>query len=348
MRAGAPCSLEAPALNRVRPLLPGLWPVALVTAVAWFVGGSLPLLGPPVVAIVLGVLASVHVRDGRRTPGLRFASRRLLQSAVVLLGLPLSLREVGRVGLESLPVLAVSVVAVTATAVLLLRWLRLPSVVGTLIAVGTMVCGASAIAAASGVLEPDEDELTYAVSTVFAYNIAAVLTFPTVGHLLGMSQHGFGMWAGTAINDTSSVVAAATIYGAGATSYAVVVKLARVLLIVPVTVALSVHAQRAGRRDAGGDAAAADIRLHALVPLFVVGFLIAVLANTAGLVPDGADAGIRSAAALLTTAALAAVGMSTDVAALRTTGPRPFLFGGALWVVVACACLLAQLATGQL
>lgn len=321
---------------RPRALLPGLLLVAALTAAAWYVGARLPLLGAPVVAVVAGIALSsrAHTHAQRLAPGLSVASRQLLQAAVVLLGLLLSIRDVSSVGLESLPVLGATITTAAVAALVLTRLLQIPRVLATLIAVGTMICGASAIAAVAGVVDPDEDEIAYAMSTIFAFNIAAVLIFPPLGHLLGLSQHGFGLWAGTAINDTSSVVAAATVYGSAALGFAVIVKLARVLMIIPITLTLAWRTKRAASTP--------------VVPVFVIGFVVAVLINSAGLVPNAAHDVIRIVAALLTTAALAAIGLSTNTRALRAAGARPFVFGGMLWVAIALVSLITQHFTGGL
>lgn len=322
-------------------LLPGLIVVAAVAAAAWLVGATLPLFGGPVIAVLLGIALHPQVSDPRYRPGLALAARLLLQVAVVLLGLLLSTTEVARVGLAAMPVLAASLVMAMVAAVLLARLLRLPRILAILITVGTMICGASAIAAVSSVLEPEEDDIAYAISTIFAFNILAVLTFPVIGHLTSLSDRGFGLWAGTAINDTSSAVAAATVYSSAAVGFAVVVKLARALMIVPVTLALSMW-----QRRESSSAADQQIRLRSIVPTFMLGFVIAVLVQSAGLVPQSMEDPIRLVAALLTTAALAAIGLSTNPTALRATGPRPFLFGGALWITVAATSLGAQALLG--
>ena len=213
----------------------------------------------------------------------------------------------------------------------------------TLLAVGTGICGASAIAATATVLEVEAVEIAYAISTIFVFNIAAVLLFPPVGHLLGMGQHGFGLWAGTAVNDTSSVVAAGYAYGHAAGAYAVVVKLTRTTLIVPIVLGLAVLE----RRRAGVEAPSAR-RWTSYVPGFLVLFVVAAAANSAGLVDARVRHDLASVALFLIAVALAAVGLAAQPDGIRAAGPRPLLLGGLLWVLVATTSLIVQGLTGHL
>ncbi len=211
------------------------------------------------------------------------------------------------------------------------------------------------------------------MATIFTFNVLAVLLFPGLGHLMGLSQESFGIWAGTAVNDTSSVVAAATVYGAAATSMAVVVKLTRTLMIIPISVGLAVAQQRRERRLArlcservehrlaDGDAASTtedgrpsgerdDRRLgwRSFVPAFLLLFIVAAAVNSLGIIPSSWHDGIAWTATYFITVALTAVGLSTSFAALRQAGWRPLALGGILWVAVAVSSLGLQGLTGHL
>ena len=166
---------------------------------------------------------------------------------MVLLGAQLSIAEAARVGVSSLPVMLGTLAICLGAAWLYGRLLGIPGDLRTLIGVGTGICGGSAIAAVSPVIEAASTDVAYAISTIFLFNIAAVLAFPLLGHALGMSQQSFGLFAGTAVNDTSSVVATATTYGTAATSHAVVVKLVRTLMIIPICLGLAALTARKQR-----------------------------------------------------------------------------------------------------
>ncbi|MCM3804995.1 YeiH family protein [Streptomyces sp. DR7-3] len=327
-------------------LVPGL-ALALALAVAGTaVGKEFPLIGGPVTGIVLGVLLAAVVRPGARLlPGIGFASKRVLPVSVVVLGSQLSLGQLVQVGADSIPVMIGSLAVCLIAAYGIGRWLGIARDLRTLIGVGTGVCGASAIAATAPVIGAAGVEVAYAVSTIFLFNIAAVLTFPLVGHLLGMSGHSFGLFAGTAVNDTSSVVAAATAYGPTAANYAVVVKLTRSLMIIPICLGL---AWLVGRRDRAASKATARPRLRVvrLVPGFLIGFLLMTTANSVGLIPAAAHHGLGELSVFLITVALSATGLSTDLTALRRTGPRPLILGGCLWVVVSATSLVLQFLAG--
>jgi uncharacterized integral membrane protein (TIGR00698 family) len=215
-----------------------------------------------------------------------------------------------------------------------------------LIGVGTGICGASAIAATSPTIKAKHQDIAYAISTIFLFNIVAVLTFPFLGHALHLSQHAFGLFAGTAVNDTSSVVAAASAYGAHASQYAVVVKLTRTLMIIPICLGLAAITRRRERANGLIDATAQQSMLRRsvrLVPWFLTAFVLIATANTAGLIPAGSHHVLQQSALALITAALTAIGLSTDLSGLRRAGSRPLLLGFALWVAVTVTSLALQL-----
>ncbi|WIB76958.1 putative sulfate exporter family transporter [Curtobacterium sp. MCPF17_002] len=345
----------------VAAALPGVALAVAVGVVATLVGRAVPVVGGPVPAVVLGAVVGWLVRRRRQDdggqrglgplqPGVTFSSSRVLQFAVVLLGAQLSIAEVLRIGGETLPVMLSTLVVCLVAAWGIGRLLRVSGPLRTLIGVGTGICGASAIAAVTPVIGAVSADVAYAMSTIFLCNIAAVFVFPLVGHALGLSQHAFGVFAGTAVNDTSSVVATATVYGRQATDTAVVVKLVRTLMIIPIVVGLAgLEARRTARTQLAPDTGPRPgPRVFRLVPWFLVGFLVVVLLRTTGVLPADAAPGFAAAATFLITVALAAIGVSTDFGALRRAGFRPMLLGIALWVLVAGTSLGAQAVFGLL
>ena len=213
-------------------------------------------------------------------------------------------------------------------------------------------------------IEAASADVAYAISTIFLFNIAAVLVFPLLGHALGMSQQSFGLFAGTAVNDTSSVVATATTYGTAATSHAVVVKLVRTLMIIPICLGLATLTARKRQRPviatapaaAGAPASPAALgsarmsprRAAKLVPWFLIGFVLVAAVNSCGIIPDGAHSPLEHASVFLVSVALSAIGLSTNVAAVRKAGARPLILGAVLWITVAAASLGLQALTGTL
>jgi uncharacterized integral membrane protein (TIGR00698 family) len=324
--------------ERARSIAPGLAWTAPLALAAWLLAHVVPLLGAPVLAILIGLAVSVVRRPpAAAAPGIAFSSTVLLQLAIVLLGTGLGLGQLLRVGGKSLPVMLGTLAAALAGAALVGRLLAVSPRLRVLVGVGTGICGASAIAAVARIVEATGTEIAYAISTIFVFNVAAVILFPPLGHLFHLSQHGFGLWAGTAVNDTSSVVAAAYAFGHAAGAQAVVVKLTRTTLIVPIALGLSALRSRG---SVG--------RPRPLLPRFLILFVLASALMTAGLIPSGAPRPLSDAALALITVALAGVGLASDLGRMRATGVRPLLLGAILWVTVASVSLLLQTLTGQL
>ncbi len=306
-------------------------------------GGRLaPLVGAPVIGLLFGVLVAVCVHPSPRLrPGIAFCSHQVLQVAVAGLGLQLTLGNAVTAGAQSLPVLVGTLVICLVAAMVVGRVLAVRSSIRTLVGVGTAICGASAIAAVTPVIEAAAADVAYALSTVFVFNAVAVVLFPLLGHALSMSQQAFGLFAGTAINDTSSVVAAGSVYGAAAAQHAVVVKLTRTLFIIPICFGLALW-----RRRRRSDRRAQLPPVTHLVPWFLVAFVSA--SALVSIVPPSAALRntFNAIALFLITVALVAIGLSTDLRALRATGPRPLVLGAVLWVVVSVSSLLLAAATG--
>ena len=319
----------------------GIWACAALALIATFAGHFLPLIGAPVIAIVLGVaIRAYRPLPAALAPGVTFTGKKVLQAAIIVSGFGLSFLTVVQTGIATLPVTLATIAVALILAPLLGRLLQVRGVLQTLIGVGTAICGASAIAAVASVLEPDEEQMALAIATIFLYNVAAVLIFPPLGHLMSLGQMAFGVWAGTAINDTSSVVAAGYAYGADAGAHATIVKLTRATFILPIVGAIAVMHARATR------AHGTSVPWMSIVPWFIVWFLAAALINTTGAVPATWHVGITAVAAFLIAMALAAIGLQTNFIRLIHAGARPLALGFCLWIAVAVTSLIVQHATG--
>jgi uncharacterized integral membrane protein (TIGR00698 family) len=335
--------------RRLPRLIPGLALTAAITAVASVAGEAVPMVGAPVFAIVIGIaVALVWTPTDLFKPGISFTSKQILQGSIVMLGLGLSLHRVVSVGAGSLPVLVGTLAIALGMAWLASRLLGIERDLGTLIGAGTAICGASAIAAVDAVIDAKKSDVSYAIATIFTFNVVAVLLYPSIGELLGLSQHAFGLWAGTAINDTSSVVAAASVYGHEATTYGIVVKLTRTLAIIPIGLVLGWWVRQRGGEAVARHGRRGRFSVRRTFPLFIVGFLLAVGVNTAGLIPAGWYPDIAQVAAWMITAALGAIGLSTDLSYMRRAGLRPIALGAILWATVGLASLGLQQLTGTL
>lgn len=319
----------------------GVLATAVIAVVASYAARYVPLLGAPVFAIVLGVLirAVVPLPASLRA-GLAFSSKRVLQAAIVVSGFGISLVTVVRTGLATLPVMLVTIAVALLLGQFVGRLLRVDGALRALVSVGTAICGASAIAAVSTVMEPEDGEVALAIGTIFLYNVLAVLIFPPLGHLMHLTQSAFGVWAGTAVNDTSSVVAAGYAYGHQAGAEATIVKLARASLILPIVAVIALR--RARSRETSG----VRVPWMKIVPWFIVWFLLAAIVNSTGVVPAAWHGAIAEIAVFLISVALAAIGLQTQLLRLLRTGARPLALGLCLWVAVALSSLAVQRLTG--
>jgi uncharacterized integral membrane protein (TIGR00698 family) len=324
--------------------LPGLLLAVLIALVALGLGRVAPLIGGPVFGIVLGIVVRNTISPGGTyTPGIQFAGKQVLQWSIIALGFGLSLNQVAKTGLESLSVTLVTMTVAFLTAWALGRMLGVHDKLKILIGVGTAICGGSAIAAVTPIIKPDDHDTAFAISTIFLFNLVAVLLFPLLGHLLHLSDLGFGLWAGTAINDTSSVVAAGYSFSKEAGDYATIVKLTRATLIIPVCLVLAFATAWKQKKQG-----ASDFSLRRIFPWFILWFLVASAVRTMGLVPVAIQPALHMAAEFLIIVALTAIGLSANLRRMASTGARPILLGLGVWAAVSLSSLLVQLVIGQL
>jgi uncharacterized integral membrane protein (TIGR00698 family) len=346
---GHPMNAAAAPAPTFATRLPGLGLALAIALLALWLGRRAPLVGGPVIGIVLGIVVRNTLSPGARfAPGIQFAGKQVLQWSIIALGFGLSLDQVAKTGLESLSVTLITMSAAFLAAWVLGRLLGVHDQLKVLIGVGTAICGGSAIAAVTPIIRPDEHDTAFAISTIFLFNVVAVLLFPLLGHLMHLSDLGFGLWAGTAINDTSSVVAAGYSYSHAAGDYATIVKLTRATLIIPVCITLAVMVAMREKRRLDKSGGAADFSLKRIFPWFILWFLVASGVRTAGLVPVAVQPLIHGLAEFLIIVALTAIGLSANLRKMISSGPRPILLGFGVWVAVAVSSLLVQLAIGQL
>lgn len=320
----------------------GLLLAAALGLVAWRLGEWFPLIGGPVVGILLGLLwrNTVGVAPVFQ-PGIAFSCRQVLQWSIIGLGFQLSLAQVVKTGASSLSVTLVTLAVAFGSAWLLGRYLRVSGKLATLIGVGTAICGGSAIAAVSPIIKPEEHDLALGLSTIFLFNIVAVLLFPVLGHWLHLSDAGFGLWAGTAINDTSSVVAAGYSYSTAAGDAATIVKLTRATLIIPVCAVLALIVAWKNRQNE------TRVSLTRIFPWFILWFLVASGLRSLNWVPEAALPWLHNLSQFLIVMALTAVGLSSDLRRMARAGLRPIGLGLGVWAAVALTSLGMQAVAGS-
>lgn len=321
--------------NSLSKFLPGVALAAILAVPAWLLGTSIPLIGGPVFGILIGMLFAFWKRPERYNAGITYTSKKLLQAAIILLGFEMNLFNVLKVGGQSLVIMLFTISAAFIAAWLIGRFIQLERTTSILIGVGTAICGGSAIAATAPVIGANDKDVAYSISTIFLFNIAAVFIFPFFGHLFGMSNAGFGMWAGTAINDTSSVVAAGYSYSHDAGNFATIVKLTRTLMIIPTTLVLAFWISRQQRNTAG-------FNFKKIFPWFVLGFLATCIISTTGLLPGAVCSGLTTAGKFLIVMAMTAIGLNTHLGSLLSNGFKPILLGLVCWAAVALVSLGIQ------
>ncbi len=342
----------------LRAVVPGLALCVAIAVPSWFLGKLVPVIGSAVFAIVIGMVIAFFRRPQWLERGIKFSSKKILQASIVFLGFNMNFYTVVQVGKDSLLIILSTIATALIVSFVLSKLMKIPSAVGTLVGVGSSVCGGSAIAATAPVIRAKDGDVATAISVIFLFNVIAAFTFPALGTALGLSDTGFGMWAGTAVNDTSSVVAAgnswASMHGSDvALNYATIVKLTRTLAIIPITLVLAIFVGvRAKRTANGGEASGAGFSFVKIFPWFVLFFLAAAIVNTWAFpamgVPSGVSSFLSEAGKFMIAVAMAAIGLNTNVIKLVKSGGKPILLGFVCWVCIAGVSLGVQSALGIL
>lgn len=320
---------------------------------------SLEVIGAPVIAILAGMALTLCLKDKSAfRGGIAFTSKKVLQYAVILLGFGLNLGTVSRVGATSLPIILSTISTSLIVAFLMQRLLKVPSKSAILIGVGSSICGGSAIAATAPVIEADDDEIAQAISVIFLFNVLAAIIFPAFGAALGLTDTGFGLFAGTAVNDTSSVTATASTWdtlhhtGGMVLEYATIVKLTRTLAIIPISLILAFfHLRQLKATAQEGGAGENKVDLKSIFPMFILYFIAASIITTvvtsvftggALAAANGAFNFLKQLSKFFIVAAMAAIGLNTNIVQLIKTGAKPILLGFTCWVSITGVSLLLQ------
>ncbi len=319
---------------------------------AWLLGKAFPIIGGSVLSILFGMLIAFFWSDkGKAAAGIKWTSKIILQTAVVLLGFGLNLGVIFETGKQSLPIIVCTIGISLLLAWALRKALRVPSDTAILVGVGSSICGGSAIAATAPVIGADDNEVAQSISVIFFFNVLAAIFFPMLGSAIGFDTSAgdaFGIFAGTAINDTSSVTAAASTWdsmwnlGSETLHKAVTVKLTRTLAIIPITLVLAIVRAKKSAKDSGK---AEGFSLKRAFPMFILYFVIASVITTvciqAGMDAD-AFAPLKDLSKFFIIMAMAAIGLNSNVVQLVKSGGRPLLLGGCCWIGITAVSLVMQ------
>ncbi len=331
-------------MNKVVKIIPGVGLALMVAIISRFIEGLLPihLIGASVIALFLGITINYFRKPAKTVVGLNFTSKKILKLAIILLGASLNIQTILTVGRSSLIVMVFTLATCFGVGFFTGRALGLNWKMSNLISAGTGICGGSAIAAIAPVIDADDTDIAFGMSATFVFDMIMILLFPFMGQLLGLSDMAYGLWAGTAVNDTSSVVAAGYAFSENAGAYATMVKLTRTLTIIPtvlVFAAIGVHVKKKElAKSEGTKETHNNLNMMSVIPWFILGFLALAGINSYGIIPVEVSDMLKEISKFLMVMSLAAIGLKTDIKHMRTAGIKPMLHGfiiSALVVIVA-------------
>ncbi len=350
-------------MKTIKNYVPGILVCLAISLPSWLLVKFIPVLeviGAPVIAIIAGMIITLILKNKQPlTCGITFTSKKILQYAVILLGFGLNLTTIAQVGGTSLPIIISTIATSLIVAFAMYKLLKIPSKTATLIGVGSSICGGSAIAATAPVIDADDEEIAQSISVIFLFNVIAALIFPTLGGILGMTNEGFGLFAGTAINDTSSVTAAAstwdTMHGTNGMvlENATIVKLTRTLAIIPITLVLSFI--RIRKEKKANTDTKTKVNFKKIFPMFILYFVLASVITTiltAVLSGEALNAAnsvfgfLKQLSKFFIVMAMAAIGLNTNIIKLVKSGGKPILLGFTCWVAITAVSILMQHAIG--
>ena len=336
-------------MKTLKKYVPGMAAAMLIAALSQLLADLLPihLISASVIALFIGMgINAVRKPGAALKPGITFTSKKLLKFAIILLGAGLNLTTILHVGGVSLIVMVFTLATCFGIGYFVGRALGLNWKMSNLISAGTGICGGSAIAAIAPVIDATDLDIAFALSATFLFDMVMIVLFPFMGHALGMSDAAYGLWSGTAVNDTSSVVAAGYAFSEAAGDFAVMVKLTRTLSIIPVVVIFAlIQAGIRQRQENSAERPNIASLLRKAFPVFILGFLAMATAGSFGLIPAAVSAGAKTVSKFLMVSALAAIGLNTDFRDMKRSGAAPMLHGfiiSALVVVVAFLAILLE------
>ena len=335
-------------------IVPGVMLSVGVALLACWFESLLPihLIGSAVIAMFIGMLLNYFLKDTKvLASGLKFTSKKILKFAIILLGLSLNITTILNVGKMSLTVMIFTLLTCFGGGYFIGKALGLNWKLSNLISAGTGICGGSAIAAIAPTIDADDNDVAYAMSATFLFDMAMIVLFPIMGRALGMTDQAFGIWAGTAVNDTSSDVATGYAFSEGAGDFATMVKLTRTLAIIPTVITFAFVQLRLKRKEAlansqNGSELKANFSIKKIFPWFILGFLAMSIVASVFSIPVTVVSGTKTASKFLMVCALAAIGLNTSFASMKKAGIRPMIHGFIISALVVVVALVVEIAMG--
>lgn len=339
---------------KILKMLPGIILSTAIAFLACFTESLLPipLIGSAVIAMFIGMIINYFIKNTAVfATGIKFTSKKILKFAIILLGLSLNITTILNVGKMSLTVMIFTLLTCFGGGYFIGKALGLNWKLSNLISAGTGICGGSAIAAIAPTIEADDNDVAYAMSATFLFDMAMIVLFPIMGRALGMSDEAFGIWAGTAVNDTSSVVATGYAFSEAAGDFATMVKLTRTLSIIPTVITFAFIQLRLKRKEAVKNSENAEIlkanfSIKKIFTWFILGFLAMSIIASIFTIPAEVVSGTKSVSKFLMVCALAAIGLNTSFKDMKKSGIRPMIHGFIISALVVIVALLAEVAIG--
>ncbi|WP_311537108.1 putative sulfate exporter family transporter [uncultured Anaerococcus sp.] len=335
-------------MKKILLYLPGIGLALLIAFISQFLENLLPIhiIGGSVIALFIGMFLNTIIDTEKvLKDGIRFTSKRLLKFAIILFGASLNINMVLSVGKLSIYVMVFTLLTCFGAGYFIGKALGLNWKMSNLISAGTGICGGSAIAAIAPVIEAEDTDIAYAMSATFLFDMLMIVAFPIMGRALGLSDMAYGLWTGTAVNDTSSVVAAGFAYSDAAGDFATMVKLTRTLSIIPVVLIFRLIHHRLEVKKLGHDYVEKKFSITSIIPYFILGFLIMVGLNSMGFISESLSNNLKVISKFLMVAALAAIGLNTKYRDMKKAGINPMIHGfiiSLLVVIVAIAVIYAM------
>ena len=313
-----------------------------VAAASVFVEKLIPgeILGASIVALFMGTIINSFFHPAWLKPALKFTSKRILKLAIILLGASLSVSTIMSVGKLTFFVMVFTFAMCFGGGYFVRKLFGLNWKLGNLISAGTGICGGSAIAAIAPVIDADDKDIAFAMSSTFLFDMVMIALYPLMGRALGMSDMGYGIWAGTSVNDTASVVASGYAFSEAAGDFATMVKLTRTIAIIPTVPVFAYVSTRIKQKELKASGGGKKVTLVKIIPWFIGGFLIMAALNSTGCIPEAVSGVIKSSSKFLMVTALAAIGLNTSLTDFKKAGLRPMFYGITIDTLVTLTALV--------
>ena len=298
------------------------------------------LLGASIIALFMGTIINSFFHPAWIKPALKFTSKKILKAAIILLGASLSVGTIMSVGKMTFFVMIFTFAMCFGGGYFVRRLFGLNWKLGNLISAGTGICGGSAVAAIAPVIDADDKDITFAMSSTFLFDMVMVALYPIMGRALGMSDIAYGIWAGTSVNDTASVVASGYAFSEIAGDFATMVKLTRTIAIIPTVLVFAYIGTRIKQKELKATGGGQKVNLMKIIPWFIGGFLLLAVLNSAGCIPAAVSGVMKSASKFLMVTALAAIGLGTSITDFRKAGLAPMFYGITIDTLVTLTALV--------